>query len=56
MDGLVSSYIITFNLLLSFAMPGMIVIFCLLKWAVCVAWIAISPSQVVLGNQIHLGI
>lgn len=28
MDGLVSSYIVTFNLLLSFAMPGMIVIFC----------------------------
>ena len=28
----------------------------LLKSAVCVAWIATSPSQVVLGNQIHLGI
>ena len=27
-----------------------------LKWAVCVAWIATSPSQVVLGDQIHLGI
>lgn len=27
MDGLVSSYIVTFHLL-SFAMPGMIVIFC----------------------------
>ena len=28
MDGLVSSYIVASNLLLSFAMPGMIVIFC----------------------------
>ena len=28
----------------------------LLKWAMCVAWIATSPTQVVLGNQIHLGI